>query len=178
MARDGHHLKGMAAFIFTYESLNNCTTYGFIDLYELDNGLDSQNQEIISVVNSCGFQTQNQPHLITNTENTNDGQITNTTMMNGNEEKVDFNTEFMQKTNPRTMEKERVKNDNVGASSYTSMMTLSRETVTKYFYMPIKQETKELNIGTTLLKKRCRYLGIYRWSRLKLMSLQTLFNNV
>lgn len=81
-------------------------------------------------------------------------------------------------TNPRTMEKESVENGNDGASSYTSQMSLSRENITKYFYMLIKQATMELNVGTTLLKKHCRDLGNRRWPRRKLMRLQTLINNV
>lgn len=56
--------------------------------------------------------------------------------------------------------------------------TLSRETVSKYFYMPISQAAKELNIGLTLLMKRCRELGIRRWPHRKLMSLETLIKNV
>ncbi|KAL3617963.1 hypothetical protein CASFOL_038284 [Castilleja foliolosa] len=55
---------------------------------------------------------------------------------------------------------------------------LSRETISKHFYMPIMQAAKELNVGLTLLKKRCRELGIRRWPHRKLMSLQTLITNV
>ncbi|XP_059285056.1 protein RKD3-like [Lycium ferocissimum] len=55
---------------------------------------------------------------------------------------------------------------------------LSRETISKYFYMPIIQAAKELNIGVTFLKIRCRDLGIRRWPHRKLMSLQTLIKNV
>ncbi|WVZ09760.1 hypothetical protein V8G54_014290 [Vigna mungo] len=55
---------------------------------------------------------------------------------------------------------------------------LSRETISEYFYMPITQAARELNVGLTLLKKRCRELGIRRWPHRKLMSLQTLINNV
>lgn len=44
--------------------------------------------------------------------------------------------------------------------------------------MPITQAAKELNVGLTFLKKRCRELGIRRWPHRKLMSLQTLINNV
>ncbi|KAF2311323.1 hypothetical protein GH714_021748 [Hevea brasiliensis] len=55
---------------------------------------------------------------------------------------------------------------------------LSRQTISKYFYMPITQAAKELNVGLTLLKKRCRELGIRRWPHRKLMSLQTLIKNV
>uniref|UniRef100_A0A2C9UJU2 RWP-RK domain-containing protein n=1 Tax=Manihot esculenta TaxID=3983 RepID=A0A2C9UJU2_MANES len=55
---------------------------------------------------------------------------------------------------------------------------LSRQTISMYFYMPITQAAKELNVGLTLLKKRCRELGIRRWPHRKLMSLQTLIKNV
>ncbi|GFZ03592.1 pentatricopeptide repeat (PPR) superfamily protein [Actinidia rufa] len=55
---------------------------------------------------------------------------------------------------------------------------LSREIISQYFYMPITQAAKELNVGLTLLKKRCRELGIRRWPHRKLMSLQTLIKNV
>ncbi|XP_024018219.1 protein RKD2 [Morus notabilis] len=62
-------------------------------------------------------------------------------------------------------------------SNSTSKM-LSRELLSKYYYMPITQAAKELNVGLTLLKKRCRELGISRWPHRKLISLQTLINNV
>lgn len=55
---------------------------------------------------------------------------------------------------------------------------LSRQIISQYFYMPITQAAKELNVGLTLLKKRCRELGIRRWPHRKLMSLQTLIKNV
>ncbi|XP_073294282.1 uncharacterized protein [Primulina huaijiensis] len=55
---------------------------------------------------------------------------------------------------------------------------LTRQMISEYFYMPITQAAKELNVGLTLLKKRCRELGIQRWPHRKLMSLQTLIKNV
>ncbi|KAL8548978.1 hypothetical protein ACS0TY_008029 [Phlomoides rotata] len=55
---------------------------------------------------------------------------------------------------------------------------LTRKMISQYFYMPITQAARELNVGLTLLKKRCRELGIRRWPHRKLMSLQTLINNV
>lgn len=60
----------------------------------------------------------------------------------------------------------------------SSTKLLSRKTISQYFYMPITQAARELNVGLTLLKKRCRELGIRRWPHRKLMSLQTLINNV
>ncbi|XWS60532.1 hypothetical protein CRYUN_Cryun07bG0044000 [Craigia yunnanensis] len=55
---------------------------------------------------------------------------------------------------------------------------LSRKVIAQYFYMPITRAANELNIGLTLLKKRCREVGIRRWPHRKLMSLQTLIRNV
>ncbi|CAH2043165.1 unnamed protein product [Thlaspi arvense] len=56
--------------------------------------------------------------------------------------------------------------------------TLSRETMKPYFYMPIAKAAKELNIGVTLLKKRCRELGIPRWPHRKLMSIRGIITNL
>ncbi|KAF7806198.1 protein RKD1-like [Senna tora] len=65
-----------------------------------------------------------------------------------------------------------------GSNSSMSTKMLSRKTISQYFYMPITQAARELNVGLTLLKKRCRELGIRRWPHRKLMSLQTLIDNV
>ncbi|XP_073121268.1 uncharacterized protein [Henckelia pumila] len=63
-------------------------------------------------------------------------------------------------------------------NSLGSSKTLCRDTISKFFYMPITQAAKELNVGVTLLKKTCRDLGIRRWPHRKLISLQTLIKNV
>lgn len=55
---------------------------------------------------------------------------------------------------------------------------LTREEISKYFYVSIRQAAKELNVGLTFLKKRCRELGIRRWPHRKLMSIETLIKNV
>ena len=55
---------------------------------------------------------------------------------------------------------------------------LTFELVSKYFYLPISQAAKELNIGLTLLKKKCRELGIPRWPHHQMKSMQTLVRNV
>ncbi|XP_062118636.1 protein RKD1-like, partial [Humulus lupulus] len=64
------------------------------------------------------------------------------------------------------------------SSGTSSSKRLSRQVLSQYYYMPITQAAKELNVGLTLLKKRCRELGISRWPHRKLMSLQTLIKNV
>lgn len=75
------------------------------------------------------------------------------------------------------MEDRKVKQGREEKSSSSTKM-LSRKIISQYFYMPITQAARELNVGLTLLKKRCRELGIRRWPHRKLMSLQTLINNV
>ncbi|XP_051136507.1 protein RKD2-like [Andrographis paniculata] len=62
--------------------------------------------------------------------------------------------------------------------SEKSSNRLSKEVISQYFYMPITKAACELNVGLTLLKKRCRELGIKRWPHRKLMSIQTLIKNV
>ncbi|GKD17442.1 RKD1-like protein [Tanacetum coccineum] len=85
--------------------------------------------------------------------------------------------ENMMNTQKRNHNKE-MKVDNAKVDNASLRNMLSRETISKYFYMPITRAAKELNIGLTMLKKRCRDLGIRRWPRRKLMSLQTLIDNV
>nr|CAB3448124.1 unnamed protein product [Digitaria exilis]CAB3504577.1 unnamed protein product [Digitaria exilis] len=55
---------------------------------------------------------------------------------------------------------------------------LTFELVSRHFCMPIKQAARELSVGVTVLKKRCRQLGIPRWPHRKVKSLQTLIDNI
>ncbi|CDY27033.1 BnaA02g10530D [Brassica napus] len=50
--------------------------------------------------------------------------------------------------------------------------------IKKFFDRPIKNAAKELNVGLTVLKKRCRELGIHRWPHRKLKSLNSLIGNL
>ncbi|XP_074316399.1 protein RKD1-like [Silene latifolia] len=68
--------------------------------------------------------------------------------------------------------------ENINNNNNIVVKALSKEIISQYFYMPITKAAKELNVGLTLLKKRCRELGIQRWPHRKLMSLQTLIKNV
>ncbi|CAA6665192.1 unnamed protein product [Spirodela intermedia] len=52
------------------------------------------------------------------------------------------------------------------------------EEVSRYFYVPITVAAKELKMGLTQLKKKCRELGIPRWPHRKMKSLQVLISNV
>ncbi|KAI3723496.1 hypothetical protein L2E82_35118 [Cichorium intybus] len=68
------------------------------------------------------------------------------------------------------------KNTVVGSGS-SSRHVLSRGIIAEHFNKPIKQAAKELNVGTTRLKKRCRELGIKRWPQRQIKSLQTLIDS-
>jgi hypothetical protein len=48
----------------------------------------------------------------------------------------------------------------------------------RYFYMPITRAAREMNVGLTVHKKRCRELGIARWPHRKIKSLKSLILNV
>ncbi|CAO2208376.1 unnamed protein product [Urochloa humidicola] len=52
------------------------------------------------------------------------------------------------------------------------------EELRRYFYMPITRAAREMNVGLTVLKKRCRELGIARWPHRKMKSLKSLILNV
>lgn len=54
---------------------------------------------------------------------------------------------------------------------------LDLEDIQKYFDMPINQAAKELKVGVTLLKRRCRELNITRWPHRKIKSLVALIEN-
>lgn len=60
----------------------------------------------------------------------------------------------------------------------TKIEFISKEEIRKYFDMPISKAAKELNVGLTVLKKRCRELNIKRWPHRKIKSLEALINNV
>ncbi|KAK6117737.1 hypothetical protein DH2020_048526 [Rehmannia glutinosa] len=55
---------------------------------------------------------------------------------------------------------------------------LQLEEIQKYFDVPITRAAKELNVGLTILKKRCRELNIMRWPHRKIKSLKSLIHNV
>lgn len=57
-------------------------------------------------------------------------------------------------------------------------VSIDFEEISRYFYVPITQAAKEMKVGLTLLKKRCRDLGIKRWPHRKMKSLDSLIHNV
>lgn len=50
--------------------------------------------------------------------------------------------------------------------------------IQKHFGVPITKAAKELNVGLTVLKKRCRELNIMRWPHRKIKSLKSLIDTV
>ncbi|CAL4885344.1 unnamed protein product [Urochloa decumbens] len=65
-----------------------------------------------------------------------------------------------------------------GAGGGSKAKTLTFELVSQHFSVPINQAARELNVGLTVLKKRCRELGIPRWPHRKLQSVQKLIDDV
>ncbi|PWA91553.1 hypothetical protein CTI12_AA087800 [Artemisia annua] len=57
-------------------------------------------------------------------------------------------------------------------------MELSKEVVAQYFNLPVKQAANKLNVGLTVLKRRCRQLGFKRWPHRRLMSLDLLISTL
>ncbi|KAG2701430.1 hypothetical protein I3760_06G044400 [Carya illinoinensis] len=63
-------------------------------------------------------------------------------------------------------------------SGRKKMAVLELDEIQKHFDIPITKAAKKMNVGLTVLKKRCRELNIKRWPHRKLKSLTSLINNV
>lgn len=70
----------------------------------------------------------------------------------------------------------RIKGNN--SNKVMKIDAINYEEIRKYFDMPISKAAKELNVGLTVLKKRCRELNIKRWPHRKIKSLEALICNV
>ncbi|KAK7410725.1 hypothetical protein VNO78_01741 [Psophocarpus tetragonolobus] len=55
---------------------------------------------------------------------------------------------------------------------------LEFEEIKNHFDLPINEAAKQMNVGLTMLKRRCRELNIMRWPHRKIKSLQLLIHNV
>lgn len=55
---------------------------------------------------------------------------------------------------------------------------LDLEVIATLFHLPISEAAKRLGVGATVLKKRCRRLGIPRWPYRKLKSLDNVCSNL
>ncbi|CAO2821328.1 unnamed protein product [Amaranthus hypochondriacus] len=69
-------------------------------------------------------------------------------------------------------------NKEVQNSKANKVESIDFEEIRKYFNMPISMAAKELNVGLTVLKKRCRELNIKRWPHRKIKSLEALITSV
>ncbi|KAK1379870.1 hypothetical protein POM88_026614 [Heracleum sosnowskyi] len=131
------------------------------DYFSWNTGYEKLDAEIVGDFRDFQFEDY-QPPLLTDNNTHN---ATNGDMINGH---GDHKEDKKRKNNSCS----RV------AKGQNSTRILTKEEISKYFYMPITQAAKELNIGLTLLKKRCRELGIPRWPHRKLKSIQALITNV
>ncbi|KAL5655696.1 hypothetical protein ACJX0J_035015, partial [Zea mays] len=64
------------------------------------------------------------------------------------------------------------------AGKTTKLDYIGFDELRKYFCMPITRAAREMNVGLTVLKKRCRELGVARWPHRKMKSLKSLMANV
>ena len=55
---------------------------------------------------------------------------------------------------------------------------LALEDLAKYFDLPIVEASKNLKVGLTVLKKKCREFGIPRWPHRKIKSLDSLIRDL
>jgi len=55
---------------------------------------------------------------------------------------------------------------------------ISLSDLVKYFGMPIVEASRNLNVGLTVLKRKCREFGIPRWPHRKIKSLDSLIHDL
>ncbi|KAJ8536898.1 hypothetical protein K7X08_035299 [Anisodus acutangulus] len=84
-----------------------------------------------------------------------------------------YGTELCSGTNTEYIRKRK---NNIGRHKKSD--TLELDEIQRYFHVPITTAAKELRVGLTVLKKRCRELNIMRWPHRKLRSLRTLIHSV
>ncbi|KAJ1403855.1 Serine/threonine-protein kinase, active site [Sesbania bispinosa] len=66
--------------------------------------------------------------------------------------------------------KKRAPSDHVAKISFSDLV--------KYFDMPIVEASRHLNVGLTVLKRKCREFGIPRWPHRKIKSLDSLIHDL
>nr|XP_015638205.1 uncharacterized protein LOC107276829 [Oryza sativa Japonica Group] len=79
---------------------------------------------------------------------------------------------------PRVTRSRRDGSSAATAGGKTRLDHIGFEDLRRYFYMPITKAAREMNVGLTVLKKRCRELGVARWPHRKMKSLKSLILNV
>ncbi|KAF7147748.1 hypothetical protein RHSIM_Rhsim03G0209600 [Rhododendron simsii] len=80
------------------------------------------------------------------------------------------------KSSSSVNEGERIRQTSGGMRAKSAPLELDE--IKKYFDVPITKAAKELKVGLTVLKKRCRELNIMRWPHRKIKSLKSLIHNV
>jgi len=55
---------------------------------------------------------------------------------------------------------------------------ISLSDLVQYFGMPIVEASRNLNVGLTVLKRKCREFGIPRWPHRKIKSLDSLIHDL
>lgn len=75
--------------------------------------------------------------------------------------------EFLQR---RTCSKQRAPTRRVAQMRLSELST--------YFNMPINEASKQLNVGVTVLKRKCREFGVRRWPHRKIKSLDSLIRSI
>lgn len=55
---------------------------------------------------------------------------------------------------------------------------IALEDLSKYFNLPIVEASKNLKVGLTVLKRKCREFGIPRWPHRKIKSLDSLIRDL
>lgn len=55
---------------------------------------------------------------------------------------------------------------------------IALEDLVKYFDLPIAEASRNLKVGLTVLKRKCREFGIPRWPHRKIKSLDSLIRNL
>ncbi|XP_042480571.1 protein RKD4-like isoform X2 [Macadamia integrifolia] len=63
-------------------------------------------------------------------------------------------------------------------SRRSKSVEIELEEIKKHFNVPITKAAREMKVGLTVLKKRCRDLNIKRWPHRKMKSLSSLIENV
>ncbi|XP_061348955.1 protein RKD4 [Gastrolobium bilobum] len=78
----------------------------------------------------------------------------------------------------KEVENEELSTPVASGSKKKRSIALEFDEIKKHFGLPITEAAKEMNVGLTLLKRRCRELNITRWPHRKLKSLKLLIDNV
>ncbi|GAV66183.1 RWP-RK domain-containing protein, partial [Cephalotus follicularis] len=130
------------------------------DIFFLDNSLPSlyeDNVVDVKPLNSLNIVSYGHVGNIPTTTH-DEGQIASTRVVNSYQEKMKV---VIRKRNRDS-----------------STVALGFDDISKYFHVPITRAAKEMKVGLTVLKKRCRELNIMRWPHRKIKSLTSLKNNV